>query len=434
MGANLVSFQVDGREFIHLDPDILFSDAPHMRGCFHMFPSPCRLRNSRYTFQGREVHQQKRGVEYNIHGLVRDETFAITKRNRELIARLEWDEGHPVFEGFPWPGALELCYRIIPRGLEITFAFENRAGSPAPAGYGIHPFWRIPGERGEALVKVPADFILEAGDPVSLLPTGKLLPVDGTKYDLRTYRTLAGLFLDDVFYPRKPDQDAGVAFTAEGIQMRLQASPNMTHMICYSPEGQPFVCVENLTASPNAPNLYAEGFAQVSGLSIVPPGGKLSGWVRYTVEECAGNPLPGHADLQVRDSAACTVATVPDRGEGCALDLPVNSLPIAVETRHRLVAPELHDLRCTPGRPLPVSPEGEACRKLVTARPERSKQEELIVAVPVSSVDTMSGKKEAVGGEAIADGRDRLLLFAEVDDIEHEVVVAAVEVALHHRP
>lgn len=286
MGANLVSFQVDGREFIHFDGATLLGDAPHMTGCFHMFPSPCRLRDSRYTFGGRQVHQQKRGVEYNIHGLVRDETFAITKGERELLASLEWNQGDPVCDGFPWPGRLALRYQLVPRGLQVNFAFENRAESPAPAGYGIHPFWAIPGDRAETLVKVPADFILEADDPVSLLPTGKLVPVEGTKYDLRRYRTLAGLFLDDVFYPKQPEA-AGVAFRAEGTQVAIRSSEDLTHMICYSPEGRHFVCVENLTCAPNAQNLYAEGFAQISGLSIVPPGGTLEGWVRYTVEEFA---------------------------------------------------------------------------------------------------------------------------------------------------
>ena len=46
----------------------------------------------------------------------------------------------------------------------------------------------------------------------------------------------------------------------------------MKHLICYSPAGKPFVCVENLSCAPDAQNLYAKGFAELSGLSIVAPG------------------------------------------------------------------------------------------------------------------------------------------------------------------
>ena len=69
-----------------------------------------------------------------IHGLVRDETFAIAKTGTELVASLEWDDRHPVYEGFPWEGKLTTTFRAISRGLEIHWSYENRADSPAPAG------------------------------------------------------------------------------------------------------------------------------------------------------------------------------------------------------------------------------------------------------------------------------------------------------------
>jgi aldose 1-epimerase len=284
MGANLISLRVDGREFMHFDRDRLMAAEPHMTGCFHMFPTPCRLTDSRYTFEGREIVQRKRGEIINIHGLIRDEEFAINKSDRELTATLEFGGKHPVHEGFPFPGRVTIRYTIIHRGVEVAFSYENRGKANAPAGYGIHPFWQIPGSRANVSVRVSADNRLQLDDPVSQLPTGGLIPVAGTKYDLRDYRSLADLFIDDVFYPRHPGADAAVAFPKDGLRVKLEASDNMKHMICYSPEGHPFVCVENLTCAPDAPNLYAKGFKDVSGLTIVPPGGKLEARVRYMVE------------------------------------------------------------------------------------------------------------------------------------------------------
>jgi len=285
MGANLVSLQVDGREFIHFDREILFAAEPHMTGCFHMFPTPCRLGNSSYCFGGREIVQQKRGEKVQIHGLTRDEPFEIEKSERELIATLDFGERHPVYEGFPFPGRITIRYQLIARGVEATFSYENRGDADAPAGYGVHPFWQIPADRADVLVKVPADHRLEQDDPASQLPTGALIPVAGTQYDLRDYRSLADLFIDDVYYPRPEREQAGIVFASEKLRLNLEGSPNMRHLICYSPQGRQFVCVENLTCSPDAPNLYAKGYPDISGLTIVRPGEKLEARVRYRVEE-----------------------------------------------------------------------------------------------------------------------------------------------------
>jgi aldose 1-epimerase len=124
---------------------------------------------------------------------------------------------------------------------------------------------------------------MELGGPDAQFPSGKLLPVEGTPYDLRVWRSLAGLFMDDVFYPKPSGAEAGVAFREEGLQLRITAADRLRHLICYSPEGRPFVCVENLTCCPDAQNLHARGFEEVSGLAIVETGGKLEGWVRYEV-------------------------------------------------------------------------------------------------------------------------------------------------------
>lgn len=282
MGANLVSFQVDGREFLHFDADRMLADPEAMTGAFQMFPTPCRLTGSKYTFGGREILQRKHGQDVFIHGLVRDEPFESCVSDASIVSQLEITPSHPVYEGFPFPGRLTTTHRLLPNGMELSFAFENRGDAPAPVGYGLHPFWRIPGKRRDVMVKIPTDNITEL---VDLIPTGRLLPVASTEYDWREWRSLEGVEIDAVFYPKPAEATAGIRFLDEGIQLTLQASPNLRHMICYAPAGQPFVCLENLTCTPDDPNLYAAGFEEVSGMAIVPPGEVWSGWIRYEVGE-----------------------------------------------------------------------------------------------------------------------------------------------------
>lgn len=282
MGANLVSFQMDGREFIHFDPEHALADGQAMTGAFQMFPTVCRLTGCRYTFGGRTIRQRKHGEEVSIHGLVRDEPFAVARTDDAITSTLDITEGHPVYEGFPFAGRLTVTHRLGARGMEVSFAFENRGDSPAPVGWGVHPYWRAPGERSRTRVRVPGDYLMEL---VDLIPNGRLIPVEGAGCDLRQYRWLEGLDIDAVFYPKRPEETAGLEFHAEGIRLSIQASASMRHMICYAPAGQPFLCVENLTCAPDAHNLYAAGHIKVSGLQVVEPGQQIRGWIRYTVEE-----------------------------------------------------------------------------------------------------------------------------------------------------
>ena len=151
-----------------------------------------------------------------------------------------------------------------------------------PFGYGVHPFWRIHGGRKDLRVRVPCDSILELKD---LVPTGGHSPVKGTPLDLRKERDIEGLFIDNAFWKRKPGATADVVFRALGLKMTIAASANFPHMIVYAPKGQPFICVENLTTCPNAPNLVTAGKGKVAGMLVARPGKTVQGWIKYSLKK-----------------------------------------------------------------------------------------------------------------------------------------------------
>jgi len=281
LGANLRSFKVDGRELIYFSRKRLLEDGFHT-GCFMMFPTPCRLTGARYTFQGRRIEQTKHGEPVSIHGLIRDETFAVSRFGDRLACTMQIDSGHPAFEGYPFPCTFALEFRLLERGLQIKFDYKNTGTGDAPFGLGLHPFWRIPGSRNDVSIQVPCRKALEL---VDLIPTGQVTPVDGTTLDLRSFRNLSELDIDNAFWDRDMTSDQAIRYTDLGIQLTLQSSEIFEHMIAYTTPAEPFVCLENLTCCPDAPNVYAKGFKDVSGLKIVPPGQSLEGWVRYTLTD-----------------------------------------------------------------------------------------------------------------------------------------------------
>ena len=280
-GVNLVSLVVDGQEYIYYDEELLLGPEEMFTGCFIMFPTPCRIPDGKYEFQGRAITQTKAGELITIHGLVRDEEFQSDLGGDEIGFHLDITPDHPVHEGFPFPGRLSVALKLVERGLEYSFCFENRGDSPAPVGFGLHPFWRVPGRREDVCVKVPCEqsLLME-----NLIPNGKAEPVAGTPLDLRESRCLADLDVDNVFIDRIDNEPATIEHRDIGKRMTLRADEVFSHQICYSPPGKPFVCVENLTCAPNAVNLQSAP-PEISGFRVVEPGQSLAGTTRFIVED-----------------------------------------------------------------------------------------------------------------------------------------------------
>lgn len=292
LGANLVSFEADGIEFIHWN-EAAFLDEGTFSGGFNMFPTPCRLAGCAYSFEGRRIVQKKNGREIFLHGLLRDEPMESRNGGDSITSWLEVTPSHPVFEGFPFNCRLTITHALemvelsgsAARGespsLKVSFLLENMDSVNIPFGFGVHPYWRIHGSRRDVRLRIPCDRVL---DQENLVPTGGCYQVTGTGFDLRVPRSLDGLDLDNIFYERRERDTADIEFGALKRKIVISASCELTHMIAYTPQGKPYFCVENLTSSPNAPNLVSAGRGDCAHLLVLPPGGTSKGWIRYSVE------------------------------------------------------------------------------------------------------------------------------------------------------
>lgn len=283
MGANLISFTVDGTELIYWD-EAGFLRGDTFTGAFNMFPTPCRLDNCSYEFAGREIVQRKHGEPIFIHGLVRDEVMQFRHDGDRLTSWLEITPEHPVYEGFPYRCRFNVTHALQGASLLVSFALENQDTCHIPFGYGIHPYWRLQGPREDVTVRVPCDYTL---DLENLVPTGNVTPVDGTMLDLRQGKSLDNFYIDNAFWQRQPGATAALTLARIGKMITYEASDNFPHMIVYAPKGEPFVCVENLTTCPNAPNLVTAGYDAVANMLVAAPGERVEGWIRYTIYNIA---------------------------------------------------------------------------------------------------------------------------------------------------
>jgi aldose 1-epimerase len=286
-GANLFSYEFGGKELLH-SPGQLGALQKGGGGTPILYPTPNRVRDGRFTFEGRDFSFSDDG-RTTLHGLVlripwrsANPVFDGTAPNVKAVSIRLWvdfEPGMAHFDRFPIRHRLELTYRLEATGITARFAVFNLDSERLPFGIALHPYFNILGLRAETFVQVPAEKKMEATP--DLLPTGALLALDGASFDLRQPRALSELSLDDVFWGMRPDRPAGYEARDLGLRVSLPASEDFTHMVVYTPAGRPFFCLENQTCSTDAHNLHARGLTDESNLLIVEPGSSWTGWVEF---------------------------------------------------------------------------------------------------------------------------------------------------------
>lgn len=90
--------------------------------------------------------------------------------------------------GSRWFSKTDLDYTVTltADALDVTIVAHNIGDESEPIAIGWHPYFNLPsGNRSQARVELPASTMAQVDNYQSVIPTGKLLPVQGTKYDLR---------------------------------------------------------------------------------------------------------------------------------------------------------------------------------------------------------------------------------------------------------
>ena len=278
-GCNLFSIRVDGVQYLRV-PEQLERLRGVAFGTPILYPSPNRVRGARFRFQGQEFRFPPNNGENFIHGLVHSVAWQVRESGSSqdqawLLAETSFDAQRTEF---PLAHKLRVKITVADRRVRWDYDVDNHLGTSAiPFGFGLHPYFLYQGSRAETYLQVPASHWMESEQ---LLPTGRLVSLAGTSYDLRQPTSLAERDLDDVFFGMSTDQPASVEFRDVGRRITFHASPEFTHLVVYTPD-RPFFCVENQTCSTDAHNLANSDRNDVAHLFVCPPGESRTGWVEY---------------------------------------------------------------------------------------------------------------------------------------------------------
>lgn len=171
-GATLLTWEVGGRSlFDGLRGEAELASAAGARGSV-MAPWSNRIRDGKYTWQGREYQLQPQpGASEVIHGLVFNQEWT-QLHSGEHALRFQLDlEPTP---GYPFPLRLQTSYEIRPTDgggeLEFTLSAQNTGEEVAPVGLGWHPYFRL----GPI-----ADMHLHTGASHQIMMDSALIPLDG---------------------------------------------------------------------------------------------------------------------------------------------------------------------------------------------------------------------------------------------------------------
>lgn len=170
-------------------------------------------------------------------------------------------------------------YTLSKDGIEIKYSIENKDDKDLPFGFGVHPYFRkLSGEK-DTLITIPAQYVMDYTS--DLLPTGRLIDLADTIYEIRNETEIGALDLDHVFTGIEKGKYAEIKYNSLGMKIELHTSEDFTHLVLYSPAGKDYFCIENQTCFTDAHNLCERGFKAQSGLKFVSSGNTFSGTVKY---------------------------------------------------------------------------------------------------------------------------------------------------------
>ncbi len=276
-GNNLMELSVGGRDYMHF-PEAPgdFARSRNLAGNPFLFPWGNRLRGDYYHFRGErfdlspdEHNPWRDGGGLPLHGLVLKSTAwepAVLEADENgalYRANLNWEKVPGGLENFPFPHRVETTHHLTGGRLVVRTAVHNTGTEAMPACFGHHPYFALPRDetgapRSGTRMKIPAREFLTLSQ--RLLPTGETRPAAKLLGDPADFRP-EELPLDHVFtnLHREADGLAWFRLETDDRVTRIGFDENYPIAVIYAPAGQPFVCVEPMTAPTDALNLAHEG-------------------------------------------------------------------------------------------------------------------------------------------------------------------------------
>ncbi len=281
------------------ETDSANGDLSYRLGAAFLFPYPNRIRGplsadgktlttewhgKTITLPANNIGSKPTAERHAMHGL-------ILKTRVEDLKVVKTAEGGSIsgiihggdFNGH-WLSKTDLVIKITltADGVDASVIAHNVGTEAEPVAIAWHPYFNIPsGDRTQARLHIPASEMAEVDGYDNVFPTGKILPVAGTRFDFQapTGKALAGDFLDDNFSKLESkggpvvvtitDPAAHYGVHIEGL------TPNIKTIQVYAPPARSFIAVEHQT---NFADPFGKEWGKMNTDMITLAPGKSTQW------------------------------------------------------------------------------------------------------------------------------------------------------------
>jgi aldose 1-epimerase len=243
--------------------------SPGRNGTPVLFPFPNRIRDSKYTFEGKSHEVPNGGKPHAIHGFAISAKWEVadhgtTADSAFIVGRFQISRHAPeMLKSWPTDAILTIRYTLSGRKLTMAITVENPTGLDLPYGFGIHPYFRVPFTSkdpvdGRVILPASESWVQEGN-----IPTGDRQPVE-PRVDFRQGQSMAGQKLDDVLTGLAFEGDRCVCRlvdTSLHAEFRLGFDRHFRELVVFTPpfgEGT-LIAVEPYTQTTDAINLQARG-------------------------------------------------------------------------------------------------------------------------------------------------------------------------------
>ncbi|MCQ4085255.1 aldose 1-epimerase [Saccharibacillus sp. JS10] len=269
IGGNLIAFRDKKREFNFLrEPEDMqaFVADPGTHGIPPLFP-PNRYDGGLLKWNGEEYHFpiNEEATGNFLHGYVHTlpwevEAFGASEAESFVTVTHRVDEGHRMYEYFPYAFTLRIRYSLSALGLEQDVTLLNESGREFPALLAFHTALNAPfakeSQSDDCTIKVTIGQRREMSN--RMLPTGEFQALTEWEEEMRELGVNPYVDSMDNHYTAVPQQGrnrAEITDTRIGVKVVYDVGTSYRHwMIWNSGAGGSFICPEPQVNMVNAPN------------------------------------------------------------------------------------------------------------------------------------------------------------------------------------
>ena len=286
-GMNTAKIIVNGQAVIDWDEKRFYNGGTY--GVPILYPTPNKLPDGAYTFEGKDYVMKVRGQVIQSHGLVRKEPFDIreirlTQDSASITGVLFFTKNSAVYEGFPFVSELWVSIGITLDDWHFSYKVVNQDEKDLPFGLALHPYFYRRGDK--TVYRSNSSMILTLAEPGDeYVTTGRTRDPKGTHEDIRNWTNPDVLVQPSgvCYYGFDPEKETAEVWYSDStdLKVRLTATKDFKYLVTFAPKDFPYFCLESQTCCADPMNTYERGLKEAANLIIVKPGEEFEGAVNY---------------------------------------------------------------------------------------------------------------------------------------------------------